>query len=231
MNPVVFLTVALLLSGCNSKLAIRQINVTSSQRGWISRNSSLTVVKRAKAYWASGQEIPAAVVNELGCAALATKVERPDQQNLGITEPWLDKLATQALTTFENDRHVQLTQLDRNRFIATFQNRRLIQESLETALLLHTDDLPEMRVDLMFENGEHVQLYSRSQYSFMLPWTVKRNGKYTYTYDAGIARAIARIVPPQFVNSQRLNDAKLRFDIIHFVTRYNKRLLAASDGR
>jgi hypothetical protein len=222
------LLVALFCS-CVRSPAVRQIEITSSWTNsrWTTRSIkiSLIIVRRSDGYWADDRKIPEAAVRDLVSAVMAHPVIRPDLNNLGMTRKWLDETASEALRNFENERKVQLTKRDQERFLATFGNRQVIRQALETAFIRHKDDFPAMDVNLVLESSERIRVSSRSQYSYMLPWVVTRNGSYVQTYNADIGRAIARIVPSRFLNSERLDNGKIRFDVIYFVTRYNEGII------
>ena len=165
------------------------------------------------------------LVVDLRLAILATPIAQLDPKRLGITPLWLDHVGRQALVAFEKEHSIKLSARDQNAFFASFNNKKLIQQAVETALLPHTDDHPAMQVDIRLEDGEEISLSSRSQYAFMLPWTIKVGGKSSVTYDPHIALALRKLLPAGFTNCERLSDEKLKLDVAYFVMVINQHLV------
>lgn len=220
-----YAAIAFSLLACGQPREIRQIRVVSETGPWNARTSSLVVTETATGYSAGARQIPSAVVQDLCGAIFASPVARPDLRSLGLSPQWLDEVAKGALVAFEKQHSVRLTAHEQQLFTSSFHDRQLVQQSIETALLTHTDDHPKILVEVRFRSGKLLTLSSRSQYAFMLPWTIEGDGKHALTYDPHIALAVAKIIPAGFTNSERLTDEKLRSDVAYFVTKHSERLL------
>ncbi len=137
----------------------------------------------------------------------------------------------EGLKKYQKENQVELSGPERAMFLANFQDKRVLQTALETSLAWHTDDFPEMDVTLTLENGERLLAGARSQYAFMLPWVITRNGKFAQTWNPDIARALAGLLPRRFTNFSRLSGAEIRFNVIWFINKYNQRALKVPRGR
>ena len=188
----------------------REIRIESEDRGWASspnRNSlnrsSLTVSRRGNEYWAGNRQIPADEVNSLVSAVLAPPIETLSLRSLGVTDDWLHKLATEELARYEKERG-KLTAGEEGLFLAGFHDRQLVRSSIVG--IPPTDTSANVQVTVLFDCGAPLLVTSSSQDGFMVPWVISRSGRNQTTFNADISRAIARIVPEDFMNRNRLDD-------------------------
>lgn len=74
-----------------------------------------------------------------------------------------------------------------------------------------TDDGPAIRVKVILKSGVVVTADSDAQHQFMLPWAISSTSgvRTEKTYDLAISRAIAAILPPDFMHRERLNGTSL----------------------
>jgi hypothetical protein len=66
----------------------------------------------------------------------------------------------------------------------------------------HTDDYPEVEIEVFSRGKTIVGLSSESQHPFMLPWRIDAGGHSRRTFDPALSKAIADLLPPDFPNRQ-----------------------------
>lgn len=216
----------LLWAACQSRVRADQIRISSKWRGWGSAESTLVVTRRRDAYWAGGNPASAEGVETFLRAVLSPPMKTLNLENLGITAQRLDQIAKTALQRFQSTAGVMLDRQEQTRFLASFKNEDLVRQGLTNAMLPHTDDFPQMIVDIRLANGEQMRVISASQYYFMVPWMIERKGELTRTYNADISRALRGILPSNFTNRARLSGDGFDNIIFWYVTDYDKKIIA-----
>ena len=143
-----------------------------------------------------------ALVKAVGSPALLA----PGVANLGISSAWLAERAANAARTVgslgePNDAKQQ------EFFRSSFTDLSLIGTLLPRIVgTSWTDDPVWVRVKIKFTDGMTWTAETRSQPSFMLPWTVQRNGESFTTFNADIPRAVATLLPKGAVNQERVGE-------------------------
>jgi len=141
-----------------------------------------------------------ALVKALGSPALL----KPELANLGISSAWLAERAANAARTVgslgePNDARQQ--EFFRKSFTDISMIGTLLPRIVGTSW---TDDPVWVRVKIQFADKKSWTAESRNQASFMLPWTVQRNGESFKTFNADIPRAVATLLPKGTVNQERI---------------------------
>jgi hypothetical protein len=74
------------------------------------------------------------------------------------------------MNRLEAEQHVKLDSYQKELFRIYYRNPTV----LTTAIIgnNHIDSYPEVKVDVSFNNGDHLQVISSYQNTYMLPWTL-----------------------------------------------------------
>lgn len=157
---------------------------------------------------ADGLVVDSNAIQDLLQAMDAPVNAAPSMADLGITENWL-KQHFPAVETKNNElvSHKDASPRQRALYQRTFETPHLLRPVVEKLFQepRHTDDYPFVRVTLTLENGATLQAESVSQHEFMLPWNLTRKGRRRTAFNSAISRAIARLLPRDGVNRERLN--------------------------
>jgi hypothetical protein len=193
--------VSVLHCAAESQKNIRTVEIRSGWGGLgTSQNVIVLIERRDDKFVSNGKTVSPGLVQDLVDALSATTIANPDMTTLGIAPEWLKQNAAsqhprawaQATATTENQQRL---------FNKSFMDVDLVSKVLP-ALFRYTkfDDYPFSKVEVAFEDGSKLIAESHSYYVFMLPWKI--NGK--DTFNAGISRAIAGLLPAKSVNRERL---------------------------
>lgn len=148
-------------------------------------------------------------VMALVTAVASPALLKPELSNLGISSACLADHAPNAARTVgslgePNDARQQ------EFFRRSFTDLNLIGTLLPRIVgTSWTDDPVWVRVKIKFADGKTWTAETRNQPSFMLPWTVQRDGESLQTFNADISRAVAILLPKGVVNRERLAGAGL----------------------
>lgn len=74
----------------------------------------------------------------------------------------------------------------------------------------HTDDYPQLRVNVVFENHSRVELRTVSNHAHLLPWTIVDDGERT-SFNPQISVRLAELLPQGFLFRDRLADSTAEF--------------------
>ena len=152
----------------------------------------------------SQDAVPTSNVMALVTAVASPALLKPELSNLGISSAWLAERAPNAARTVgslgePNDVRQQ------EFFRRSFTDLNLIGTLLPRIMgASWTDDPIWVRVKIQFADGRTWTAETRNQPSFMLPWTVQRDGESFQTFNADISRAVATLLPKGAVNRERL---------------------------
>jgi len=82
-------------------------------------------------------------------------------------------------------------------------------------LIISANYDPRVDVAITLAGGEKLLLRAESEASFMLPWEIVRGGQSQFSRDPDLARAIAALLPPAFLNRGRINGDHLAEELVH----------------
>jgi hypothetical protein len=148
-------------------------------------------------------------------ALSAPEMPTPSLSNLGITRTWLEQRAK------AQAKHVGTLGEPNDERQQKFFHDSFTDLTLVERLLPHivgaswTDDGVWVHILVEFSNGTSWTAETTGQPAFMLPWKCKAAGKATRTFNADISRAVARLLPKDAINRDRLAGKGLE-DQIHF---------------
>ena len=187
---------------------VRTITVHSSWGGLGKPGRSDLVIQQVgNGYVADGRTIHNDSIDTLVRALEEPGLISPNAANLGITAQWLRDHTDEAgrnATYF--DYQAAFTD-QKDLFQSAFTNEQTLQKRLDSLYAgFHTDDYPQMRVELVFDGGQTILLQSNSQHPFMIPWNVTQDKGTTKTYNANISRALLALLPEHFTNREALTD-------------------------
>ncbi len=207
---------ALMLAGPCSCLCAEEgliITIDGKYAGWVFTNSTVQVVYTNGGFLAGTNPIPTEAVSNLLGAARAKPIPEVDPANLGLTASWLARNYPALLASFGGD-------AERGYFPkASAKEQSWLTNALGDLEVLsdilrgwyrsfHTDDYPEFDIRVERETDGVLErvllLHSRSQTAPMIPWEVTEGTNRFSTHDAAISRALLALLPPGFVNRERL---------------------------
>jgi len=142
----------------------------------------------------------------------APPILQAELSNIGITQQWLNDNAKGALRGASG---CEFTQEHKALLLSNFTSLQEVNHLLPDLLGLdHTDDYPFVTVEIL-RNGETVWQFESSSQSqlFMLPWVVTTPKPSFTSYNAGISRAVAGLLPEQFVNRERIAGKGLEHEL------------------
>jgi hypothetical protein len=191
-----------------------RIEVTSSWSGLAPeligaerpRQGSITILCDETECRAADQTIPRSRVDHFLGQLIAKPSSGPELADLGLSHPQLDaivRLATDLNRSSERpaERYEEVRRflLDRGKL------EQLVRKHYDPGTTT-TDDSPRISGKASWA-GEDVEFTSTSYRFFMIPWKVSRKHGSSTTYNVELSRALAALLPPDFVNLNRLGDA------------------------
>jgi hypothetical protein len=173
----------------------------------------------------------------------AEPIQKLDMDQLGITKQWLEEKAEAAL-----DIDVLQKRLNKNAtperpdlklleffdfpLIKQWLLHRMTDLSRTTAVLKRHyqepwyDDYPEIKVEIVFNNGERMSVASKGQHAYMIPWEIKKKTTSFKTFDIRISQGLVQILPPQCPAFEKINTNFLKLFKDRFWDEYIGSLLA-----
>jgi hypothetical protein len=206
------LTIALFIfflhpSGVMARIpGVAQIHIVSTWGGLGSpRHEELIITRKSGSYFANGNPVKNQLVNDLLAAVDAPVIEKPDLDNLGLTQEWLEANAEKGVKEYAEAYFQMAAPNLQALYLASFKNQSLIGNLLPSLLRGGwTDDYPGIEVEITEDSGAKVLVTSTEQQLFMLPWEVSGDGQTVKTYNIDISRAIAALLPAKFTNRARV---------------------------
>src|SRR5271157_219283 len=189
--------------------AVCQIEIHSTWGGLGEPQDEVITIKAHKgSFVRDGEKVDPKLIQALVAALQAPSIPKPEMDNLGITPQWLKanlvQLKRQMPWYFKRSTKSQ-QKLFHDSYIDPVAIAKIMPSQFIFASL---DDYPHVKVEITYEDGEHIVAESWSYYAFMIPWRLngdKENGdKETENYDASISRAVSALLPPNTVNRERL---------------------------
>jgi hypothetical protein len=198
---------------------ISQINISSGWGGLgPGQHSELTISRSVDGYHVNGDPVADRLVADLVRAIDEPTVRRPTLSNFGINKRWLAANAREGIREYAEEYFSKAAPNLQQLYFSSFNDIRLIAQLLPSRNHVRwTDDYPSIELTLRGEDGGIVKVSSEAQPLFMLPWKIVRNGRVTRTYNAHISRALARLLPKDFVNKERLVGEGLKEELARAV--------------
>lgn len=168
--------------------------------------SNLVYLPRGDGFVVNGRRVSRTQIESLVRALQAPIIDDPNMENLGIDQEWLTGHADATFheVSWAGEPNQQAL------FRAAYTNRSVIS-SLIPHLFAYAlmDDNSVIKVELKLADGTAWFLSSSSYYDFMLPWKISMPGVERETFDAGVSRALAAILPSKTVNLDRIRGDEL----------------------
>ena len=228
MKRVIAIFLFLFLQASTTALAqtrqVSQIQVVSNWGGLnAGEHGDLTIKRKSNNYYANGNKVNDQFVFALLEAVNEPVLNKPELVNLGITQEWLDANAEKGVKEYAEFYFTTSAPNQQALYLSSFTNRSLIERAiLSLYSFIRSDDYPAIEVNIRDEGGKQITISSDSQYLFMLPWKITKDGQTIKTYNANISRAIANLLPKKFANRGRIAGEGLRRDLAETVMRYIK---------
>jgi hypothetical protein len=210
-----------------------QIVIRADHSGWSSASTNLTLTLSNGVYAAGTYTVAPVLISNLITAA-----KRPwpqpgtnawprftiDPVNLGLDAAWVKSNYQRLLQAYSGDSDKGVFPNTSERQRAWLTNALADVELLGDAVrgcfgtMGWTDDYPSLELRFENDNGQTVEqvfrLSTSAQPSFMLPWQVDDGTNEFTSGNADISRAVVQVLPPGFLNRDRLNG-----DIFQMVVR------------
>jgi len=198
---------------------ILQIEIQSAWGGLGSPQATGLVIHHEKGeYHLGSTRVDSASVESLRASIRQPAHRRPTLENLGLTDEWLknaaDKLGRDAEHNDGSDS--VLYKLGHGRpdqkaiFHRSYTDPHFMARVLPALFrCCHTDDYPQVKVSILYADGNRTTLSSDSQSEFMLPWKVEGSDGTAETYNKNISIAVAAILPEKAANRERISGSGL----------------------
>jgi hypothetical protein len=168
-----------------------------------------------------GGEVPVELVEAFFAAVLQPEMASIDLQNLGVNRDWVRRAVAKERVRYDRE-NPDSTAFERE-FGSRLHDCAARPEVLRSLLATYYDprylwyeDYPSVMARATLSSGSTVELSSQSQKEFMLPWRVVTRTKSRLTYDARISRALAALLPRDFLERHRIAGESLAWRYLHF---------------
>jgi hypothetical protein len=213
-----------------------RITIWAHYSGWVFGSTNLTLVSSNGVYAAGAYRVAPSLITNLVTAALrpwpkpgtnAWPRFKIEPANLGLNEAWLRTNYARLLQyhTYQGGTVPFPNASDRQRAWLTnaLTDLNLLREAvLSPFRSFHTDDYPELELRFEKDVGQTVaqvfRLSTKAQQPFMLPWQVYDGTNEVISGNADISRALFQILPPGFLNRNRLDVDTLRIAATCFLS-------------
>ncbi len=186
---------------------VLSIRIDSEWLGFASppRKSSTLELVRSNDSFLIVDEIPQKVEGHLVEALVSAlhddPIDSPNAANMGFTPEWLkcnvDWLMEELFKSYSPE--------GQNRFRPKLSNFDYFSSQVAGSFQCYwTDDYPNVCLTIFTKSGGTIRVNSSSQQPFMIPWTIENSEFSICTHNARLGRAIASLLPPGFVNRERL---------------------------
>jgi hypothetical protein len=174
-----------------------RVTIHVTQSGWGFKQQSLDIRHTDGGFTDGTRSIPEPLLRALVAAATAPPAARLDVARLHVDVTALRRAAEKYAAN--------LPPKVAARFVERVCDPKNLPD-LGASLVQSgwTDDDPRVEVDITLRGGEHVLLRTTAQGPLMLPWQVVRDNRGDDSYDPELARAVAALLPPKFLNGSRI---------------------------
>jgi len=203
--------------------SLNRIVIHSEHSGWGSASTNLTLTLSNGIYAVGTYTVSPALISNLMVVA-----KRPwpkpaanawpsfiiDPANLGLNAAWLKTNYERLLQNYSGDSGKGVFPNASERQRAWLTNALADVELLGDAVrgsfgAMWSDDYPSLELRFEHDDGQNIEqvfrLSTRAQPSFMLPWQVYEGTNESTSGNADISRAVVRVLPPGFLNRERLS--------------------------
>ncbi|MGA7297296.1 MAG: hypothetical protein WBW92_07285 [Rhodanobacteraceae bacterium] len=147
--------------------------------------------------------VPGSKVERLVEALLAPAREHPDLDSMGMDQA---RIQREVDTSWYGYGVTDLPDVIREEALefrqTLFQPESLLKLVESSWKIWHTDDYPEINVEVQFSDGRVVKAHGTSQHFLLLPWKV---GSVKQTWDVELPHAVADLMPDEATNATRLS--------------------------
>jgi hypothetical protein len=170
-------------------------------------DSRMTIIRAQDGSYHAGKgAIPGEKMDALLRTLNESPLRQPEAENLGITRAWLLEHVDEAgrmsgLVTEGVEESDRQKEFFRRSFLDEKALPRRLKEVYEG---FHTDDYPSVHIVIATQDGKEIELNSRSQNPYMVPWAIKSDGAQIETFNAHISSALRALLPKSFANWSRL---------------------------
>ena len=193
------------------KVFIKEIRIHSNWIGWGSKESNLIIKRTPDGFYGNGKKIEEKDVDDLINAVNEPVWPKPDCEKLSITQLWLKEKKKDLDFNLWSPAQEAL-------FLEHFMNLEIIHAQLENYFkhASWTDDYPTFTLDIIGEEAS-IRVKSISQLIFMIPWNISIKDQTYETYNSNISKAMLKLLPKDFVNSNR-------FDLSNLINEIRQRI-------
>jgi len=175
----------------------------------IARSANLLITCEPRRCVTVGGEVPVELVEAFRVAVIPLVMDHIDLENLGVSGEWVRRLAAQEHARLDGENPGKGS--FRDEFGTRLDDCAPRTDVLHALLTSYyspkyywSDDYPGVNALMTLLSSAKVELSSSSQKEFMLPWRITTRAKSRVTYDARISRALAALLPRDFLERQRI---------------------------
>jgi hypothetical protein len=186
---------------------IKRIQIKSTYRGFAVHGEDELIIEKKNSHYYTQKRM----VNDTAICALLEAIdpsskiiEKPDLDKLGLTQTWLNENANSALSDYLKSGRKTYSLEQQKHFLTSFTNLQIMKKFVDEYYgnaFRATDDDPDIEIVVQTDEGKVVEISSRSQFEFMLPWHILNGfisssrgsvGEYD-TWDVKFSRVIAQV--------------------------------------
>ncbi len=216
------LFVAATLSAQAGPVFPNQVTIRSEHWGWSSSSTNLTLTFTNGVFSAGDYRVAPSLISNVLAAAKRPWPKPPtnswppftiNTENLGLTRAWLNtnyKRLLQSYSDKEGQAFPNTSERQRAWLTNALTDIDLLAEAVRGRFgSFWTDDYPTIELRFEHDDGRVVEelllIKTTAQPAFMLPWEIHDATNLCTSGNAEISRAVAQILPPAFLNRDRLN--------------------------
>jgi hypothetical protein len=170
------------------------------------RQRSITILCHENDCRGADGAIPRSRVAHFLGELIAKPNSGPELSDLGLSNPQLDAIVRLATDlNRSSERPAERYEAVRRFLLDRVKLEQLVRKHYDPGTT-RTDDSPRISGKASWA-GEDVEFTSTSYRFFMIPWKVSREHSSSTTYNAELSRALAALLPSDFINLNRLRDA------------------------
>jgi len=223
--PPLGLVVAIILvsapTGPRQSPPLREIEITSEWGGLGPfTRSALTIVDEGRGFHQGNRNLERRLIDELVSALDEPPIAEPLPSNLGLDLAWLQEKSEIVPLSYPDGRSAPSAE-QKTLFRSSYTNPGIITKLVPNLFsYTRTDDYPRVEVIIHFMDGSGMTIRTKSQYAFMLPWEVVKEGESFSTYNAHVSLALAALMPEGATNRERMKGEGLDEQLSDAVMQY-----------
>ena len=183
---------------------IKEINIDSRWAGWEMEDDQITITSKDGAFYLDDQVVSNRLIEDLISALNEPKKSVLDVSSLELDMEGLKGFVKHAQKAF----HPEIALNDTETMDVI--NKAVHAYYFES---FHTDDYPNIEIQIVYQDGRTLDIYTESQKICLLPWVMSKMKEVfaneaddaDLNFNVNISKALYAILPEGFLNKERLS--------------------------